>query len=67
DWYQWLKKYSGAKAKPPTVGNKNYPALEDAPGSYVVRQIGIEQTAGSKPSRTQSNTTKTKETVNPKK
>lgn len=39
DWYQWLKKYGGAKAKPPTMGNKNYPVLEDAPGRYVKRQV----------------------------
>jgi polyhydroxyalkanoate synthase len=42
DWYQWLKKQSGPKVKPPTMGNKNYPALADAPGSYVVKQLSSE-------------------------
>ncbi len=35
DWLAWLKKRSGAKVAPPTMGSKNYPAKEPAPGTYV--------------------------------
>jgi polyhydroxyalkanoate synthase len=36
DWYNWLKQYAGKKVKPPTMGNKQYQPLMDAPGTYVV-------------------------------
>jgi polyhydroxyalkanoate synthase len=36
DWVTWLKPQSGALGKPPGMSNKAYPALADAPGSYVL-------------------------------
>lgn len=36
DWMQWLKPQSGALGKPPVLANKAYPALADAPGTYVL-------------------------------
>jgi polyhydroxyalkanoate synthase len=36
DWMAWLKPQSGALGKPPKLANKAYPALSDAPGSYVL-------------------------------
>lgn len=35
DWLAWLKPRSGPKVAPPTMGSKNYPAKEPAPGTYV--------------------------------
>jgi len=35
DWEKWLETRSGKKVKPPSVGSKKYPSLEDAPGTYV--------------------------------
>lgn len=36
DWAQWLKKRAGEKKKAAeTLGNKNYPIIEAAPGQYV--------------------------------
>ncbi len=35
DWLEWLKPRSGPKIEPPSMGNKNYPAKEPAPGTYV--------------------------------
>jgi poly(3-hydroxyalkanoate) synthetase len=32
---EWLKKISGARRKPPVMGNRKYPALMAAPGQYV--------------------------------
>ncbi len=36
DWMRWLKPQSGALGKPQPASNKAYPALGDAPGSYVL-------------------------------
>lgn len=36
DWMQWLKPRSGALGKAPSVSSRQYPALGDAPGSYVL-------------------------------
>ena len=36
DWMQWLKPRSGELAKAPAVSSRQYPALADAPGSYVL-------------------------------
>lgn len=35
DWTNWLEPRSGEKVDPPSVGNDNYPPIEDAPGTYV--------------------------------
>ncbi len=36
DWVAWLKPQSGELAKPGAIASKSYPALADAPGSYVL-------------------------------
>ena len=36
DWMDWLKPQSGPLGKPPASGSKTYPALADAPGTYVL-------------------------------
>ncbi|GAB2180565.1 class I poly(R)-hydroxyalkanoic acid synthase [Denitratisoma sp. agr-D3] len=36
DWVAWLRPRSGALESPPAVDSKRYPALADAPGTYVV-------------------------------
>jgi polyhydroxyalkanoate synthase len=36
DWMAWLKPQSGEAGKPPPLANKAYPALADAPGTYVL-------------------------------
>ena len=35
DWTAWLSERSGEMVDPPSIGSEKYPALEDAPGSYV--------------------------------
>ncbi|MGI8650047.1 MAG: PHA/PHB synthase family protein [Rubrobacter sp.] len=35
DWTKWLDKRSGEKVNPPKMGSKDYPPIEDAPGTYV--------------------------------
>lgn len=35
DWNSWLIEYSGKKVKPPTMGNKKYKPIENAPGAYA--------------------------------
>ncbi len=35
DWTRWLEQRSGEQVDPPPVGSDLYPALEDAPGTYV--------------------------------
>ncbi len=34
-WVAWLQSHSGLKDAPAKLGNEAYPALEDAPGTYV--------------------------------
>jgi polyhydroxyalkanoate synthase len=36
DWVRWLGARSGAAGGAPPLGNTSYPALADAPGSYVL-------------------------------
>ncbi|MGE5336458.1 MAG: PHA/PHB synthase family protein [Gemmatimonadota bacterium] len=35
-WQAWLAERSGERGKPPTMGNRDYVAMEDAPGTYVL-------------------------------
>ncbi|EKD71534.1 MAG: hypothetical protein ACD_46C00165G0001 [uncultured bacterium] len=37
-WEKWLKEHSSKKIKPPNMGTKKLPQLEDAPGSYVLEK-----------------------------
>lgn len=37
DWMEWLAQRSGPSGPPPPLGNRRYPALEKAPGTYVFR------------------------------
>ncbi|MEX6508403.1 PHA/PHB synthase family protein [Jiella sp. M17.18] len=34
-WFAWLDRQSGSRVAPPAMGSTRYPALQDAPGSYV--------------------------------
>ena len=38
NWHAWLDKNSGAQQATPAMGSKDYPALEDAPGLYVMER-----------------------------
>jgi len=38
DWSAWLAARSGKKGKPPSMGSKKNPPLEDAPGTYVLEK-----------------------------
>ncbi|MDM8560068.1 class I poly(R)-hydroxyalkanoic acid synthase [Candidatus Parabeggiatoa sp. HSG14] len=39
-WIEWLKKQGGEEIEAPTtLGNTNYPPIEDAPGRYVTKRI----------------------------
>jgi polyhydroxyalkanoate synthase len=38
DWMAWLKPMSGELRKPPSVTTTKYPALADAPGTYVLER-----------------------------
>jgi polyhydroxyalkanoate synthase subunit PhaC len=35
DWTDWLRRRSGPSGPPPPLGNRRYPAREEAPGTYV--------------------------------
>lgn len=37
-WQAWLAAHSGAKVKPPSLGNHTYAPLAPAPGSYVMEK-----------------------------
>jgi polyhydroxyalkanoate synthase len=37
EWAEWLKGYSGHLSQARTPGSSDYPPLEDAPGSYVLK------------------------------
>ena len=36
DWTAWSDPRAGERVKPPTMGSKQYPAVGDAPGEYVL-------------------------------
>jgi len=38
DWTAWLSARSGQKGKPPRMGSKKHPPLQDAPGTYVLEK-----------------------------
>jgi len=35
DWTQWSDKRAGHRTEPPPMGSDRYPAIADAPGSYI--------------------------------
>jgi polyhydroxyalkanoate synthase subunit PhaC len=36
DWADWIGERAGGMRKPPRMGNRKYPPIDDAPGSYVL-------------------------------
>ena len=38
DWMAWMKPQSGKQGKPPAVETAQYPAVADAPGTYVLER-----------------------------
>ena len=38
DWVNWLRPHSGERGAPPPVASEAYPALGDAPGSYILEK-----------------------------
>jgi polyhydroxyalkanoate synthase len=38
DWKAWLSERSGEMVKPPGMGSASHPALQEAPGSYVLEK-----------------------------
>ncbi len=38
DWVAWLSEKSAPRVEPPAIGNDKFPALQKAPGSYVLEQ-----------------------------
>jgi len=38
DWTAWLSERSGAMGAPPPLGSNLHPAMEDAPGTYVLQK-----------------------------
>jgi polyhydroxyalkanoate synthase len=39
DWGKWLKRYGGGQVAARKPGSREYPALEDAPGSFVKKTL----------------------------
>jgi len=39
DWQRWLARHAGGEVAARVVGGRRLPAIEDAPGSYVMRRI----------------------------
>jgi polyhydroxyalkanoate synthase len=37
-WKDWLQTHSGKRGKPPAMGGTGHTVLEDAPGSYVLKE-----------------------------
>jgi len=35
DWTKWSEKRAGDRVEPPPLGSERYPAVADAPGSYI--------------------------------
>jgi polyhydroxyalkanoate synthase len=35
DWARWAGRRAGARTQPPPMGSERYPAIADAPGSYI--------------------------------
>jgi polyhydroxyalkanoate synthase len=35
DWAKWAGRRAGRRTEPPAMGSERYPAIEDAPGSYI--------------------------------
>jgi polyhydroxyalkanoate synthase len=35
DWTKWSEKRAGDRVEPPSLGSERYPAVADAPGSYI--------------------------------
>jgi polyhydroxyalkanoate synthase subunit PhaC len=35
DWARWASRRAGRRAQPPPMGSERYPALADAPGTYI--------------------------------
>jgi len=38
DWARWLAEHAGPEGKPPAIGSDAHPALDDAPGRYVLEK-----------------------------
>ena len=39
DWAKWLKRYGGGQVAARKPGSRDYPSLEDAPGSFVKKTL----------------------------
>jgi polyhydroxyalkanoate synthase len=37
-WEGWLQTHSGKRGKPPAMGGAGHTVLDDAPGSYVLKE-----------------------------
>jgi polyhydroxyalkanoate synthase len=40
DWQRWLARHAGGQVSARAAGGRRLPAIEDAPGSYVMHRIG---------------------------